>query len=111
MGRSLARLAYLLLVLGVTSVGVFIWGYAQFVRPGPLPADTAVIIPRGAGVGDIANVLAAAGVLADPWIFRLAALLGGADRRLRAGEYLFRLASVPRKPSSSCKTARPWSGA
>ncbi len=48
-----------------------------------------MIIQRGAGVGDIANVLAATGVLTDPWIFRFAVLLGGADRALRAGEYLF----------------------
>ncbi|HJN23123.1 MAG TPA: endolytic transglycosylase MltG [Rhodospirillales bacterium] len=87
--RSLARFACLLLALGVVSVGVFIWGYAQFVRPGPLPADRALLIPRGAGVDDIANVLTSAGVLADPWIFRLAARFGGAGKKLRAGEYLF----------------------
>ncbi len=56
-----------------------------------------MIIPRGAGVDDIANVLARAGVLADPWIFRLAALLGGADRALRAGEYLFPARISPRE--------------
>ena len=46
----------------------------------------------------IASDLAAAGVVADPLTFRLAARLSGADRRLQAGEYRF---AEPARPSRS----------
>ena len=52
-------------------------------------------MPPGAGVTSIAQRLVAAGVVPDPWTFRLAAKLDGVDRRLQAGEYRFAVAATP----------------
>ena len=54
-----------------------------------------VSIPQGSSVASIGNRLVAAGVLPDPWTFRLAARFTGADRRLQAGEYRFAGESTP----------------
>jgi UPF0755 protein len=67
-----------------------IWTYR-----GPGPAARAgqvtdVVLPRGAGVGQIASTLKAAGVIGSRDLFYLAAKLGGAGRSLKAGEYEFR---------------------
>lgn len=46
-------------------------------------------IPQGLGVNAIASRLAAAGIVRDPWTFRIAAWYAGAGRSLKAGEYRF----------------------
>jgi len=95
--RSLAlRFAFLLLVIAVVSSGVFVWGYGQFMRPGPLTTETALVIPKGAGVAAIAGQLAAAGVIQRPLIFRVGVRLFGRDRGLQAGEYLFPATVAPK---------------
>ena len=48
-----------------------------------------VDLPGGTGVSEMARRLADAGVVSDPWTFRIAARLSGADRHLQAGEYRF----------------------
>lgn len=53
---------------------------------------TTVIIPKGASGADIAAKLREAGVISDPWLFRLMARFG--DRPIKAGEYAF-AAGVP----------------
>ncbi len=64
-------------------------GWQRYVGPGPLAADTAVVIPRGTGVQGIAQRLADAGVVDHPMELVVAARLRGDGARLRAGEYLF----------------------
>jgi UPF0755 protein len=56
---------------------------------GPSTAETTVLVERGKGVGAIAAALADAGVVEEPWLFRLYVRLTGADRALTAGEYAF----------------------
>ena len=51
--------------------------------------DVQLVIPAGTGVQGIATLLSDAGIIRDPLIFRLAARLYGADKQLKAGEYLF----------------------
>ncbi len=97
MGPVARRIGLVLVFLGVVVAAVFIWGYAQFVRPGPLAAPKTVIIPRGAGLDDITAQLAAAGVLSDRLIFRIGAWLAGTDKSLRAGEYAFPARISPRQ--------------
>ena len=97
MGPFARRIGLVLVFLGVVFTAVSVWAYAQFVRPGPLAAPKTVIIPRGAGLGDIAAHLAAAGVLPDPLVFRVGAWLSGRDKSLRAGEYLFAARISPRQ--------------
>jgi UPF0755 protein len=97
MGPFARRIGLVLVFLGVVFTAVSVWAYAQFVRPGPLAAAKTVIIPRGAGLNDIAAQLAAAGVLPDPLVFRVGAWLSGRDKSLRAGEYLFAARISPRR--------------
>jgi UPF0755 protein len=57
--------------------------------PGPLAADTAVVIPRGASGQSIAKTLVDAGIAADTRLFAIAVRFLAPDRPLRAGEYAF----------------------
>jgi UPF0755 protein len=69
------------------------WGVRIYRGPGPAArhgASTDVILPKGAGVSQIAAALKAAGVIRSREVFQLAARLGGGARRLKAGEYEFR---------------------
>jgi UPF0755 protein len=61
----------------------------RYQRPGPLASATSIIVPKGAAVPQIAQLLEAANVITEPPIFRIAARLGGLDASLRAGEYRF----------------------
>ena len=68
---------------------IAIW--SVFYAPGPAARDgsetTVVTLPSGAGVSAIADNLKAAGVIRSTDMFKAAATLTGADRKLRAGEY------------------------
>ena len=75
--------------LGIAGGGVFIWGYGQFVQPGPLVAERAVVIPKGSGLDDISKILAEAGIIAEPVVFRLGVRLRKDAGSLRAGEFAF----------------------
>jgi UPF0755 protein len=78
-----------LVIVAILGAG---WVYWTYRGPGPAARAggvTDVILPRGAGVGQIASALKAAGVIGSRDIFYLAAKLGGSGRRLKAGEYEF----------------------
>ena len=71
--------------------------WSVFYAPGPAAREgdsTIVTLPSGAGVNAIAASLKAAGVIRSTDMFKAAATLTGADRKLRAGEY-----EVPSKAS------------
>ncbi len=95
MRRRVLRFAFLLLAVGVVFAGAFVWGYGQFMRPGPLAAERTLVIAKGAGVNAIAGLLAREGVIEDPLIFRIGVRLFGFEKALRAGEYLFPAAVTP----------------
>ena len=65
-------------------------GYSQFILPGPLKVEKAIVIPRGAGIERIAIILANHNVIHIPLALSLAARTVGAGRVLRAGEFSFR---------------------
>jgi len=86
LGASLAIAAF----LAVVCMGLFGWALAErYVRPGPSTADIQLVIPRGAGADEIANLLVARGVLASPWAFLAGTRWDGTLPRFKAGEYLF----------------------
>ena len=87
--RVLLRILLLVLVLGLAGALAAGWGWQRFTGPGPLPEERTVVIERGAGVAAIARQLAEAGVLPDPWTFRIGQRLFGEGQPLKAGEYLF----------------------
>ncbi len=89
MRRIAFLLVSLILLAALAGGGVLAWGYAQFVRPGPLVAPATLVIPKGAGLGGIAAQLAGAGVIRHAAVFEAGAKITGADGRLKAGEYAF----------------------
>jgi len=84
------RIFFVLFVISaaLSSGGVF-WVYHNYMKPGPLEADTVLVIQRGSGVVQISRELAKAGVIENPFIFRKGFRHLAADLPLRAGEYLF----------------------
>jgi UPF0755 protein len=87
---ALSAALTLLLVLALTGlVGVALLE-REVTRPGPLPADKAIVIPRNSGVTEIAALLRREGVIDRPVLFEAYALLNRRRGPLRAGEYLFR---------------------
>ena len=89
MRRLLFALGALVLLAGVAAAALAAWGWRDYVRPGPAAADVQVVLPRGAGLDDIAGRLARNGVIRHPLVFKAAARLTGAARQLKAGEYRF----------------------
>ena len=73
-------------VLGVIAVaGLF----NAFDRPGALTGHVVLVVPKGAGVGTIGELLERHGVIASANVFKLGVRLTGNHGRLRAGEYDF----------------------
>lgn len=89
MKRLLLTLVYLGSIAIVAAVGVAVWGYAEFTRPGPLAVSRVVVIPRGQGLEEIGQTLSMAGVIESPEVFAVGAKLSGTARALKAGEYRF----------------------
>ena len=89
MGRRAVRLALFIGLISAAALAAYAWGLARFDAPGPLTEDATLVLPKGAGVGAIARRLGKAGILADPMFFVVAARLSRAERRLKAGEYVF----------------------
>lgn len=87
MGRFAFRLLSFVLVVVIAAGAGVMWGYAEYARPGPLVTPTTIVIPRGAGVDEIADLLAREGVLKTPLVFRVSVRVTGADKALQAGEY------------------------
>jgi UPF0755 protein len=92
--RRLLGLVVLVALLGVAAAAF--WGYRAFEGPGPLAAETNLVIPRGAGLQAIAARLAEAGVIEHPLAFELGGKLTGRAARLKPGEYRFAAAISPR---------------
>ena len=96
--RSVFRFLFLFLALLLAVIaGVLAWGYSQFNQPGPLRAVKTVIIPRGAGVDQIAQKLNQSGIIASPLVFRIVVRLKRIDKDLRAGEFAFSAKMSPRE--------------
>ncbi len=91
------RIAILLAVLAVLAAAAGWWLQTRLTTPyrGFTDDEVFIDLPPGTGVSAMARRLTAAGVVADPWTFRLAARLSGEERRLQAGEYRFAAAATP----------------
>ncbi len=57
--------------------------------PGPATETTSVVVERGSGVRHIAEELTNAGVIGNPWVFKLHVRLEGVEDGLTAGAYAF----------------------
>lgn len=91
------KFAVVLVFLALVVTAGAWWGQQQLTTPyrGFAAEEVFVELPAGIGVAAIAQRLADEGVVSDPLVFRAAARLSGADRRLQAGEYRFADAATP----------------
>lgn len=91
MMRWIRRIAGLLVLVAVVAGGGAWWAYSRVQAPyrGTTDAETFVDIPAGTGPVGIGARLVAAGVVPDAWTFRVAVLVSGRARELKAGEYRF----------------------
>ncbi|MEN3950535.1 endolytic transglycosylase MltG [Iodidimonas sp. SYSU 1G8] len=72
--------------MGAIAIGAYgFWAFS--IAKGPTDAAT-VVIPKGSGVRGTASLLERAGIIANDTIFMAGIKLHGAERDLKAGEYL-----------------------
>ncbi len=69
--------------------GAGYWLYREAQVPGPLAEARVLVIPAHTGIGGIADLLAAEGVVRHQLAFELIARLSGRGTGLKAGEYEF----------------------
>ena len=79
----------ILLLLSVVAGGALYYGSTRFGAPGPLDRERAVNIPPKTGLRDMADLLKREGVIENPTLFVLGAVVLGATGNLKAGEYVF----------------------
>lgn len=91
------KLLVLILVLALAGAAAAWWGRRMLNAPyrGFDAGEVFVEIPQGTGVAAIGERLAANGVMQYALLFRAAARLSGAERKLQAGEYRFAEAATP----------------
>jgi UPF0755 protein len=81
---------FMILVIVSVTVGAGLYfGRQSFEAAGPLPGDKVVIIPRGLGIRDIADVLVREGVIDQPYVFMGGVIALKARGELKSGEYQF----------------------
>jgi len=96
----------LIAALAIVGGGIFIWGYGQFVRPGPLVSERTLVIPKGSGLDGIAKALAQAGIIGNPTIFKIGVQLRKDGGKLRAGEFAFPAKVSPMEAAEILKTGK-----
>ncbi|MEP6778454.1 MAG: endolytic transglycosylase MltG [Gemmatimonadaceae bacterium] len=78
----------LVLLLIVAISGWYLWGgYAGGSSAGAV--SVRVVVPRGSSVRETSNALATAGAINSARLFRVYAAIGGRDRMIKPGTYLF----------------------
>lgn len=82
-------LTFGLVISGVLTFGLLLLGRAVE-APGPLASDKTILIPKGTGISEIAEILTREGVIANPTLFELYANLNRSKGNLKAGEFLFK---------------------
>lgn len=81
---------FLFVFIAVSLIGGSVFTtYTQFIEEGPLKEHHEVVIPSGAGLKQIARILAREGVVASPSIFILGVRASGNSAEIKAGEYSF----------------------
>ena len=86
-----AALFFLILFLFVSASGasLYYWSYRTFHSPGKSGQAVRMVVPRGASLNRIAELLHEARAIDMPRVFVLAARLSGEGRAIKAGEYEF----------------------
>jgi UPF0755 protein len=83
-----------LLTFAVVVAGTLMFGLLTLERQveaqGPLTQDKVVLIPKGTGTSEMAELLTREGVVSDPNLFELYAYLNRSKGQLKAGEFQFK---------------------
>lgn len=83
--------AFVLLLIAAATIagGATVMLHRAYSDPGPLQADTRLIIPAGATGRQIAQALTESGIVADARLVKISLRTFAPDRPMRAGEYIF----------------------
>jgi UPF0755 protein len=81
-------LGFLALVI-LAGIGFGFYSWDKFNAAGPSRQATTVVIPKGAGISGIADLLAQSGVIDNTFTFKMGVKLASGGKALRAGEYAF----------------------
>ena len=88
--RTLAKLTGGVALLGLLAVGGgAYWFWQSFNGVGPLAEEKTLVVPKGSGVGEIADLLAAEGVIRSALVFTVGVRFFSDNQPLQAGEFMF----------------------
>lgn len=87
MKRAALFFIILVLSLAATAGALSYWGYRTFHAPGTSEQAIQVIVPKGASLNRIADLLYESRAIDMPRVFVLAARISGEGRSIKAGEY------------------------
>jgi UPF0755 protein len=99
-------------ILAVAAASGIAWGSASWLRdavwqqPGPLAAARDIVVPRGT-TNQIADGLAADGLIDRPWLFRAAVWMTRRDGPLHAAEFAFPAHASMGAVMETLRTAHP----
>lgn len=94
--RNLLKFLLLLIILiGALAIGIYFYALNYYSAPGPLRADTTLLIPKGKGFRPIIDQLEENGVISNKWIFTAIQMKEENTHRFKAGEYLFEAGISP----------------
>ncbi len=99
-------LLLIVVLLAAGAAGGGFYATKQFDAPGPLPADGAIVVPRG-GLEPVAAALEREHVVAHAWEFRLAAFLTRSQGPIRAAELEFPAAASLRQTLAVLRSGKP----
>ena len=89
MKRAALFLLILFLFVSASGASLYYWSYRTFHSPGKSGQAVRMVVPRGASLNRIAELLHEARAIDMPRVFVLAARLSGEGRAIKAGEYEF----------------------
>lgn len=95
--RNRIVIYFLLLFIGASFIGGSVFTtYTEFVSEGILQQRKEVVIPKGYGLKQVANLLKKEGVISSPSIFLIGVRASGNAGQIKAGEYSFPAHSSPK---------------
>lgn len=95
--RNRVFIYFIFLFIGASLIGGSVFTtYTDFVSEGILQARKEVVIPKGMGLKQVAQLLKLEGVIASPSVFLLGVRASGHSTHIKAGEYSFPARSSPK---------------
>lgn len=89
MGAWIRRLGLGAIAVGAVALVAVAVLFNAFERAGPLTGNALVVVPKGAGLKTITELLHKHGIIESKFVFKTGVRLTGRQSRLQAGEYSF----------------------